>query len=222
MLAPAAWASFSQADFALARLAPFTSTHLRQLVAPAQLWEPRLAPLHPGQGRELPEQLRPYHEQLYALLTALEAQLPGLQARLTQGTGQIQLGLQTNNSAQVAQGVEQLIGLGPGLTPLGDDLLVGMLGGLYWAALPVFRAEMVTAFRAGIKSKRTTQLSRLWLDHAVQGEFGEEWHQLGAALADGDEQQLPALERMAARGATSGLAALSGLYQSWPYLTQAR
>jgi hypothetical protein len=153
----------------------------------------------------------------------METQLPGLQRRLAQGTGQIQLGLQTNSSAQVAQGVEQLIGLGPGLTPLGDDLLVGMLGGLYLAASPSFRAEMAVAFHAGMKNKRTTQLSRLWLDHAVQGEFGEEWHQLGAALTgEASTRLFFALARIAGRGATSGLAALSGLYQSWPYLAQVR
>jgi hypothetical protein len=168
------------------------------------------------------KQLWPYHHQLQQVLQAAGLDRLGVTDRLAQGVSQISWGLQTNTVGSVAEGVEQLVGLGPGLTPLGDDLLLGLLGGLYLAAPPLFRAEMVAGFCAGIKYKRTTRLSWLWLHHALAGEFSEVWHQLGAALtAGGDDGVVRTLARIAASGATSGLAALSGLYHCWSSLPQA-
>ena len=76
------------------------------------------------------------------------------------------------------------VGRGPGLTPLGDDILIGFLAGraLRGAALPV-------------PAGRTSSLSRTLLDFAALGRLPEPAHEL---LRDGE------LEPLLEFGATSG------------------
>ncbi len=111
------------------------------------------------------------------------------------------------------EAVNRLIGLGPGLTPAGDDVLLGWMA-RWWMSLPSPSAanlnlgQLVEAVR-----DRTTRLSAAWLAHAASGRFAEPWLQLQAALAAGDAQAMDyALARIAQIGATSGRLALLGAF----------
>lgn len=180
------------------------------------LWEPHL----PASPRPLPWSflaplLQPYAQRLQILLAPPQTGLPGLAARLEAGTEALTRGLHTSNLDALSNGIEQLAGLGPGLTPAGDDLLLGVLAGLWLGRGVRWPTAMVQAVGSQIERlaiPRTTSLSATWLHHAAQGEFGEAWHRLTQALSS---QQRPtiqsALDPIAASGATSGLAALTGL-----------
>jgi hypothetical protein len=110
--------------------------------------------------------------------------------------------------------VSQLIGLGEGLTPAGDDFLVGYLAGLWSAS----RAKSHDAVRDTIggaiaaNAARTGTISRHYLEAAIAGEVSEPLARLSAAIGSGDTRQT---ERAAAAalsvGATSGAAASHGL-----------
>ncbi|MBX3013840.1 MAG: DUF2877 domain-containing protein [Caldilineaceae bacterium] len=132
--------------------------------------------------------------------------------RAQQGLAALQRGLITQNDDQVRNGVIQLAGLGPGLTPAGDDFLVGLLAARH--AQHDQRATAIAHYGALIgatAASRTTRLSATWLRHAGQGNFGERWHQLITALNAGPPQPIiQATHRILTTGATSGSDAMYG------------
>ncbi|HET7421665.1 MAG TPA: DUF2877 domain-containing protein [Candidatus Dormibacteraeota bacterium] len=91
-----------------------------------------------------------------------------------------------------------LAGLGPGLTPAGDDVLAGYAAGLVLLHGQRKRAEQI----ANQAAARTNSLSATLLRHAAQGEVPEVVHIL---LATGDARPLLAF------GHSSGQAWLRGL-----------
>lgn len=102
--------------------------------------------------------------------------------RLTSAVTSRSIAPRTVNTA-----VEAMIGLGPGLTPAGDDVLVGAL--LTWYALEPGRPEVVDvrALVAAVVSRSTTQttaVSAALLTHAIRGEGIPDVVALVHALAD--------------------------------------
>lgn len=108
------------------------------------------------------------------------------------------------------QALLQLIGLGPGLTPSGDDLLCGLLGAL--AAAGDTRFETV---RRGVIPHlgRTTSASQDYLAQACRPWWTGLLHALFAAIAqpDGRHDIPSAVTRLAARGHSSGIDQGAGL-----------
>ncbi|MCU1571394.1 MAG: hypothetical protein JWR33_2135 [Naasia sp.] len=109
---------------------------------------------------------------------------------------------------EVVPVLRRLIGAGPGTTPSGDDVIVGVLAGL---AVADRRAafEAIAAALPGLLS-RTTLASRHYLTAAAAGRFGEHVHHLVAAVT-GTAPTGQALERARTWGASSGLDLLTGL-----------
>ena len=101
---------------------------------------------------------------------------------------------------------DALIGLGPGLTPAGDDFVGGamislrVLGGDAGRIL----ADRVAAWALPLARERTNRISLAHLECAAEGEGHEALHDL---LNTGDEKHL---ERLANVGHTSGLDAAAG------------
>lgn len=103
-----------------------------------------------------------------------------------------------------------LAGLGPGLTPSGDDVLMGLMHA-YFVRFPEGVARERSAVIARIAVPRTTSLSGAWLYAAAEGEAGVLWHRLVDAAAAGNDPELRAAVRaILAVGHTSGADALSG------------
>jgi len=128
-------------------------------------------------------------------------------------------GIQQADLARAAQGIKALIGLGPGLTPAGDDFLVGFLAGLTLAApatsvSPSFLSELCTCIDKA--ADQTTRLSGAWLRCAAHGQFGEAWHNLAHACQSGQRPQIEqAAHYILSTGATSGVDAITGLRKAW-------
>jgi hypothetical protein len=103
----------------------------------------------------------------------------------------------------------RLIGLGPGLTPSGDDVLVGIEAALHALAHP--SAGFLALAMADV-DERTTDVAATLLRHAAAGEFAERLHTLLAALLGRDDKTIPAaIDRAVAWGATSGTDCLLGV-----------
>ena len=108
-----------------------------------------------------------------------------------------------------AAAARPLVGMGPGLTPSGDDALAGMEAALHALGHP---AAGFLAVALDDVVERTTAVSATLLRHAARGEFAERIHRLLAALLGKDDAALPgAVERAAAWGATSGMDGLVGV-----------
>jgi hypothetical protein len=106
----------------------------------------------------------------------------------------------------LAAAAQCLAGLGPGLTPAGDDYVLGVMAALWLLGerdpLPAIAAACAT---------RTTLLSSAFLRAAAQGQFMEGWHHLAHALDRQDEPgSRRAVRQIAAFGATSGRDSLAG------------
>ncbi|MBT6277425.1 MAG: DUF2877 domain-containing protein, partial [Chromatiales bacterium] len=139
--------------------------------------------------------------------------------------------------AAINNAINALIGCGPGLTPAGDDVLVGLLAGLY-STLPTgprshdlsssgamdtpprsallrtaaLRIETVqAAMRAGIR--RTNIISAACLLHATNGEFSERIATLARHIATGAAASatVRATDDALAVGASSGADGVLGL-----------
>ncbi|MFC6148118.1 MULTISPECIES: DUF2877 domain-containing protein [Mumia] len=95
--------------------------------------------------------------------------------------------------------VDALLGRGPGLTPLGDDVLAGWLVTRYAAGA---RGGQVADRVLAVASTRTTTVSATLLAHAVRGEAVPELRALVDGLGDaGTDERLSDLLRV---GHTSG------------------
>jgi len=109
----------------------------------------------------------------------------------------------------IAHAVHGLVGLGPGLTPAGDDALIGWLAGV--ALLGADRRCAVLRQAVYARLGRTTDVSRAHLEDALAGEFSEPLAQFANALARTPAEAQRALANLAAVGATSGSDAAAGL-----------
>ena len=116
-----------------------------------------------------------------------------------------------------------LIGCGPGLTPAGDDLIVGFLGGLFASqgddpARQRFLAALGAAITAALAG--TGEISSAYLEHATQGSVAEPLAGLVGAIAEGAPPSAveEATRRALRVGHTSGGDGVLGLLlgiQAW-------
>lgn len=121
------------------------------------------------------------------------------------------------------QALAGLMGLGPGLTPLGDDWLAGWLLRLHLSPrivstrfdLPGQRpGDIITAFVVERAANRTTRLSQAWLRAAAAGWVDESWLRLLHTLAASRSADLDRAAGCILRhGVTSGYAMLAGFLQ---------
>jgi hypothetical protein len=103
-----------------------------------------------------------------------------------------------------------LIGLGPGATPSGDDLLVGFAAGLAATSHP-----LALSFASGVARDAdglTTSVAESYLLYAGRLEFSERVHTAALAVLKGPAADLPrAVTTALAWGASSGADLLVGL-----------
>jgi Protein of unknown function (DUF2877) len=112
--------------------------------------------------------------------------------------------------------VTQLIGLGTGLTPCGDDFLVGYLAGL-WCTVRDFveRKQFLSKLGQAVIqfSGNTNDISRTYLQHAVHGQVSSRLDSLARAISGPENpgQLLLITESAMQSGHTSGMDAVTGL-----------
>lgn len=111
------------------------------------------------------------------------------------------------------QAAQNMIGLGPGVTPSGDDILIGFLAGLWSLAGgngPLL--SFIHSFGNALVqlATQTSEISRTYLYHAAQGQFSSSLSNLAGAIARGSglEQAAPSAMRI---GHSSGMDSVTGL-----------
>jgi hypothetical protein len=131
--------------------------------------------------------------------------------------------LATADSASARKIASRLAGTGIGLTPSGDDFLMGAI----YASWIIHPAEAVHALARDIArtaASLTTSLSAEWLRSAGRGEVGICWYEFLESLLSGDPLHIRvALENILQIGETSGADAFRGFYNTlmtWGELPQ--
>ena len=111
--------------------------------------------------------------------------------------------------ARLQEGATRLAGLGSGLTPAGDDFLIGVM---LWAWLAHSAPCDFCRTIIEAAAPRTTLLSAAFLRSAARGECSAAWHRWLTVLASGPDDELDAATRLVlSYGATSGADTLAGL-----------
>ena len=110
-----------------------------------------------------------------------------------------------------------LVGAGPGTTPTGDDLIVGVLAALDTTGSTA-AARRLRAAVAPLLT-RTTAASRHYLASAIDGRFGEHVHALVRRLEKSASAETT-IELASRWGATSGIDLLTGLASGLLYTVQ--
>jgi hypothetical protein len=125
---------------------------------------------------------------------------------------------QTRSGARpLEEALAGIVGCGPGLTPAGDDVLVGILAVLSSPLSGAAGAEAHQAMRRTVEglAPRTTALSGHMLRQAARGLTGRMPHDLVGALAGAAPDELDrAIRCMEATGATSGADVCMGVLEA--------
>jgi len=117
-------------------------------------------------------------------------------------------GLKIGNIMAMRNAAKSLAGLGSGLTPAGDDYLVGTMMALY-AWEKGTKAQELSSILAEESIPLTNSISAAWLKATQKGEAGQSWHDLISAMAnDHGELLAEAVMRILPTGHTSGADAL--------------
>jgi len=167
-------------------------------------WDPR--PRLPSNAPALlPEGMR---ELRSAVSERLHSPIRDVPPELCSQLGALRAALRRNDVTAALRAAQRMIGLGPGLTPAGDDLLCGLLAGL--SLLGHSQATRIGAGILALAPGRTTDLSLALLRHATLGQVNSELGTAIQALAVTGRLH-GALSRLFAVGHTSGIALGMGL-----------
>ena len=168
---------------------------------PASAWDPALPRLAPERTvvrrclRWLAQHAPP--DSLAAVVPHL---LDGRGPPLADWQRRAQEGLAALLAGRTTTACRVLCGLGPGLTPSGDDGLCGWMLALYVTGHP----------RASLRRKATAthRISRAFLSASARGHASESWHRLVVSLQGPSWE--PAAFAVLATGGTSGADTLTG------------
>lgn len=182
-------------------------------VQTARCWDPRISPAlllqPPVDGIRLLSRLLID----YAPASSLASQVNGdigksFQNRIQAAWLKIERGISERSADHCAQGARLAAGVGVGLTPAGDDFLLGVIVAL-WSGLrePKGLVDSIVAEAA----PRTSRLSAAWLRAAGRLEVGQAWHGLIGALHKNDKRSIVATgRRLLGIGHSSGRDGLTG------------
>src|SRR3954462_12412542 len=177
-------------------------------VSAAAWWDPRPRLPRPRPAL-LPEGVRQLRNALYGEGVPHSAfTLPGLPTGPGGPLAALRGAVRRADLNAALRTAARLIGLGPGLTPAGDDVMAGTMAGLVLLGHPA--AERFAAGVYSLAAGRTTELSRALLRHAACGRVSAEYAAVLHGLV-GERPLAPAMAGLLATGATSGRAMALGL-----------
>ncbi|WP_222263504.1 DUF2877 domain-containing protein [Modestobacter marinus] len=177
-------------------------------VSAAAWWDPR-PKLPTARPALLPEGVRQLRTALYGEGVPHSAfVLPGLPSGPSGPLAALRGAVRRADLDAALRTATRLVGLGPGLTPAGDDVLAGLTAGLVLLGHP--SAERFAAGVTSLANGRTTELSRALLRHAAAGRVSGEFAAVLRGLV-GDGSLAPAVDALLGSGSTSGRALALGM-----------
>lgn len=136
--------------------------------------------------------------------------LDSAQSQLYRSWNRISDDLRKLDLSEVKDEIGRIAGLGVGLTPAGDDFLLGVMMAI-WLLTPSSVAERLTMDVSCTVTGKTTLLSESYIKAAGRGEASYQWHELIKAIVAGNKQRLQkAAIQLMRTGSTSGSDALTG------------
>ena len=135
-------------------------------------------------------------------------------ARVTDSAQQLYSGIVSGDMQKIYLGAANMAGLGVGLTPSGDDFLMGVMYAL-WAMFDQKDAARWSRKIAEAASSRTNMLSGAMLQESANGYASEHWHVLVDVLCKENVTDVTRVSMdILSLGHTSGADALTGFLLS--------
>ena len=132
--------------------------------------------------------------------------------RLSRVLPLLKIAIEQLRVAAAVEQLQQLLGLGPGLTPSGDDFVVGCLAGLAISTQNEReRIRFLADIADSLEISSTTLISRQHLSDACRLLFAQALAELAVAIATGAADVLVRLNAALAVGAHSGADGVAGL-----------
>ena len=193
-------------------------------LAPAQIWEPRFdwesfqgrqdsLSISAGALEEVLVELAPV-DSFVQLIHSGESSVREIEAQILLSAREparfLVQGLLREDEELCRASARKLAGLGAGLTPDGDDFMMGCILATwaYSAGEGVEQAAQWVSLEADL---RTTSLAAAWLQAASRGECSVRWHELLKAILIENEENIRNTARaIIQQGHTSGASALAG------------
>lgn len=165
---------------------------------------------HEGLG-----QLLPYVDDILSGASVPDSELNPLSRYALSRIVSLLKAVRSKNFDGVRKNAENLVGLGPGLTPSADDMLAGFMAGLRWTAGSLgVNDKQVNVINGSIVAcvEKTTLLSQQILKHAAVGAVNETVENFLKAILTGkaDEVKKP-VRKILSMGETSGADTTLGL-----------
>lgn len=158
-----------------------------------------------GQMRHLMARLAPVDSMAFAFETGSKT---AYQQRIEVAWNELKRGIVSRDIERCSTGARLAAGVGIGLTPAGDDFLLGVLIALW---LGMVEPEQVIESIVSAATDKTGRLSAALLAAAASGAFSLAWHDLALAMKNDCEQAIAsASSKLIATGHSSGADALSG------------
>jgi hypothetical protein len=177
-------------------------------VSAAAWWDPRPR-LPSARPALLPEGVRQLRTTLYGDGVPHSAfELPGLPTGPGGPLAALRGAVRRADLDAALRTATRLIGMGPGLTPAGDDVMAGTVAGLVLLGHPA--APRFAAGVTALAACRTTELSRAVLRHAAAGRVSSEYAAVLHALV-GERPLAPAVDALLTSGSTGRRATALGL-----------
>ena len=177
-------------------------------VSAAAWWDPRPR-LPSARPALLPEGVRQLRTTLYGDGVPHSAfELPGLPTGPGGPLAALRGAVRRADLDAALRTATRLIGMGPGLTPAGDDVMAGTVAGLVLLGHPA--APRFAAGVTALAACRTTELSRAVLRHAAAGRVSSEYAAVLHALV-GERPLAPAVDALLTSGSTGSRATALGL-----------
>ena len=136
--------------------------------------------------------------------------LPGFNHHLTEFLAS----LEQRNPTMGGKELSGLLGLGPGLTPLGDDFILGVISTLNrWeqVLIPVQGLKQLNRDLLKDAENKTTALSASLLSCAIEGSADERLLAVLDSFFSGDESSSQDLDDLLKWGSSSGIGVLAGM-----------
>lgn len=132
--------------------------------------------------------------------------------------------IRKRNLTKVSKNVRRLIGCGEGLTPSGDDFLIGFIASLHFLGNLEAKHLLKELKRIiHLEKERTTFLSGKFLEYACQSRFSEIILNLIRTILSGNREEVEkATRRCLDFGATSGRDTLLGIIGGLDLIVQSR
>ena len=151
---------------------------------------------------------------LSSILHSTRDNMGYVSARVTDSAQQLYSGIVSGDMQKIYLGAANMAGLGVGLTPSGDDFLMGVIYAL-WAIFDQKDAARWSRKIAEAASSRTNMLSGAMLQESANGYASEHWHVLVDVLCKENVTDVTRVSMdILSLGHTSGADALTGFLLS--------